>query len=187
MIDSCIVWLIKAALIASGVFVFLLIRALRKGLAVPKKTNALLFLLPVFLIGTTVWFSFFENAGFAFVRLKETRRCDYSRSTLYNKKMRIVRSYDLDGIDNADIFKINGRTPKYALEFKGKEHRFRMPVKFCFPDTAKEQPDLARTFLKTDLPENAGMEFPVILGAILSTIFADVGIITLLMKRFKPR
>ena len=71
-----------------------------------------------------------------------------------------------------------------------------MPKDFDYLEDAREPAGKIAAFLKTNKsaflykeikPENADTELFIILGTILSTIFADVGIITMLVKRFKQQ
>ena len=129
-----------------------------KSFAKEMKLYAVFLLL--LLTGTVVWFTFFEDAEFRFVCRKETQRCEYYHSTLFNKELRIAGSFGLDGIDNVEIKRHTryagrrrARRPCYAVSFSGNGKSFEMPKKFNYQSDAQKQASLAGAFLHTDVPE----------------------------------
>ena len=134
-----------------------------KSFAKEGKQYAVFLLL--LLTGTVVWFTFFEDAEFRFVCLKETQRCEYHHSTLFNKELRIADSFSLDGINNVEIKrhmryagKRRARRPYYTVSFSGNGKSFEMPKKFNYRSDAQKQATLTDTFLHTDIPEYIYME-----------------------------
>lgn len=125
-----------------------------------KETKQYAVFLLLLLAGTIVWFTFFEDAEFRFVCRKETQRCEYHHSTLFNKELRIADSFGLDGINNVEIKRHTryagrrrARRPYYAVSFSGNGESFEMPKKFNYQSDAQKQATLADTFLRTDIPE----------------------------------
>lgn len=134
-----------------------------KSFAKEGKQYAVFLLL--LLAGTIVWFTFFEDAEFRFVCRKDTQRCEYHHSTLFNKELRIADSFGLDGINNVEIKRHTryagrrrARRPYYAVSFSGNGESFEMPKKFNYQSDAQKQAALAGAFLHTDVPEYVYME-----------------------------
>ena len=145
-----------------GVFILLLIFMPRKRRIFIEKEKKYAVIIPLLLIGSAAWFTFFEDAEFRFVCRKETQHCDYYHSTLFNKELRIADSYSLDGINDTAVKK--RKRPRggrrrgvtktvYTLVFNGPEKHFEMPKDFHFWEDALEQAEKAGVFLHTDVPE----------------------------------
>ena len=97
--------------------------------------------------------AFFQDVDFVFDCQKKTRRCDYYHSTFYNKKLRLVKSYDLAAINEIKV--VPHRRKKqtfYRLKFSGPFDRFEMPQSFLLESKAREQAAHIALFLHTDSP-----------------------------------
>ena len=183
-----------------GIFILLLVFAYKKGVSFTNKERnnfSGILIISVVVLG---WFVFFKDLDFVFDCRKETQRCDYYHSTIYNKKLRQVRSYDLTGIKEVEIKTHIRHTGKhttktvYRLEFKGENGRFEMPNDFDFKEDAQKQARRASVFLQTDkpyyvykdmTPKGSDKVLFIIITLSLSMFFAIVGILTLLVKIFK--
>ena len=183
-----------------GIFILLLVYAHQKRLYFSKKEKRSFVIILFLIVAVLGFFVFFEDLDFLFDCRKETGRCDYYHSTIYNKELRFARSFDLNGITDVEIITRGRRCGRactktvFRLVFKGERDSFEMPKDFDFMEDARDQAGKAAAFLKTDksrflykkiMPENADTELFIFLGAMLSSILAFVGIFTILVKRFK--
>lgn len=141
-----------------GVFLLLLIYMRRNGLAFTGQEKKSFVILTVLFFGATGFFFFFEDDDFVFRCGKDTQSCNYYHSTLYNKKIRHVRSYDLSGIKETGIVphkRSCGRhcsRTVYRVVFNGENNSFEMPKDFDFKEDAEKQAARAAAFLQTDKP-----------------------------------
>ena len=191
---------LRIAAVVWGTFVLLLFYARRKGVSFTKSEKRTFFIVVSVLLAVSGGFAFFEDADFVFDCRKETRRCDYFHSTLSDRRVRLVRSYDLSGVDGAEIVSRRRscgrycRKTVYRIRFRGRENGFEMPKDFDFKDDAEHQASKAAAFLQTDkplyrfqdtLPDDAGKDLIVIMGSVLSSALAFGSILTILMKLYK--
>ena len=182
-----------------GIFALLLIYARQKGLSFTRQEKRSFIGILIVLAAVSGWFFFFKDASFIFSCQKSTQRCDYFHSTLYNKNLRLSRSYDLTGIKEIEIVphkRSCGRhctKTVYRIRFQGNGDGFEMPKDFDFKDDVRKQAAKASAFVQTDksaylykdiMPDGAGKTLMFVIAALMSTAFAFVGIFTILTKRF---
>ena len=189
-------------LIIWGIFILLLIYAHHKGLSFTAAERRNFLFVFCTIIAVLGGFALFKDLDFLFECRKETGRCDYYHSTIYNKELRLVRSYDLNGITDVEVVSRRRRCGKtctktvFRLVFKGENNSFEMPKDFDYQEDVREQAGKVVSFIKTNkrrflykdiTSENADIELFIILSATLSMILPVIGIFTLLAKRFKQR
>ena len=152
-------FLIKIIAAIWGVFILLMFFMPPKRRAFIKEEKGLFVMIPVLLLLTAAWFTFFEDAEFRFVCRKDIQRCDCYRSTFFNKELRITDSYALEGITGADVnshLRWRGKHSKktaYTVEFSGLGKDFEMPKDFRSRSEAQKQVKLVNNFLHTDISE----------------------------------
>ena len=183
-----------------GIFILLLLHVRKKGIAFAKKEKGALYLAIFVLIAVSGWIYFFDDAGFIFSCRKSTRRCDYSHSTLFDKRMRFVRSYDLTGITAAEVVSRKRNCGRYCLKtvyrvrLHGNGTGFEIPKDIVFEEDAQQLALKAADFIQTDKPayeykdimsNDSGKKLILIMGSVFSMAFAFAGIQILLAKLFR--
>ena len=185
-----------------GIFVLLLIYARKKGLTFTREEKKSFLLLLLVFLGVFGWFVFFEDVNFIFDCRKETRRCDYYHSTIYNKKLRLAQSYDLTGINAVEIKTHKRRNGKYTtktvyrIRFSGKDGGFEMPKDFLKEDAQKQAARAVsfvltgispRYVFKETVSDGSEKNLIVVIGLSISMIFAMIGVLTIGIKIFQSK
>lgn len=198
--DDFVLTFLKSSAAIWGLFILLLIYARKKGLSFSRQEKNNFYGILIFSVLVAGWFVFFQDLDFIFDCRKETQRCHYYHSTIYNKKMRLHRSYDLTGIREVEVVSRKRSCGRYCtktvyrIKFKGENSSFEMAKDFDSRKLAQKQAARATTFLQTDkpyyiyknlMPERAGHDLFFLIAAALSMVYAFVGILVLLVKIFK--
>lgn len=198
--DDFVLMFLKISGSVWGLFILLLIYARNKGLSFSRQEKRSLLGILIISVPILGWFVFFEDLDFAFDCRKDTHRCVYYHSTIFNSNLRPARSYDLTGIRKTGIVPHKRSCGRYCtktvyrVKFSGENSSFEMPNDFTFSDDARKQAGRAATFLQTEktryfyknmTEKGANMNLFLILTSTLSLMFAMVGVLTLSVKIFK--
>ena len=188
----------KPAAAVWSVFILFLIYARKKGLFFTRQEKRRFVVISIIIVAVLASF-FFKETGFVFICQKSTQRCYCFHSTLYDPKLRPTRSYDLSDITGTEIVPHKRscgrycRKTVYRVRFRGNNGDFEMPKDIDFKEDARIQAAKISAFIQTDktdyvykdtIPDGADKELMIVLTALTSTIFAFVGIFSILAKLF---
>ena len=101
-----------------------------------------------------VYLYFFDDRSMVFECSKETMTCVYSRSTEYDKTMRVAKIYDISRIryTRTKRHKHRRRSTYYTIDFHTDQKlEFSMPVHFSTDHQAQNEADRFNFFLTTPL------------------------------------
>ena len=174
----------------------------RKNISLNKKEKETLRFLFIGGIGLIIYFIFFEDADFIFECQKETQKCYYYHSTIYNRELRLVKSYDLTAANEIKIITRRRKSGRYSsrtvyrLKFSGPFDSFEMPKDFSFKDEARKQAELVARFLQTNTPyytyeklspKRSEHELFIVIFLLISLIVPTSGSFIVLCKLFSRR
>lgn len=184
------------------IFFFLRYYMHKKKLSLKKEEKRSICILLTASLCFMFYIIFFEDVDFVFDCRKETQSCHYYHSTIYNRELSLVKSYDLTAVNEIKILTRKRKSGRYSsrtvyrLEFSGPFESFEMPKDFNFKDDAEEQAGRIARFLQTGTPRYVYKDitpkdykhFPLIMLVwIISSIVATSGIFIMLGKLFSHR
>ena len=187
---SAFLFILATPLIVSWIaFVALFVLFKKKGLRLNKKQSGHFKALLISVVAAFGFFAAFADRDFVFYCQSETQKCEYYRSTLVNKELRLAETYDLSGVASVEIRerfrrrKSGYKDPYYKIAFVSPAGGFEMPREFSFRDDARDEAAEIGAFLAKEkksyryerLSSKNGNLFLYIMIGTLAEIVAGAG------------
>lgn len=203
MENSFASFLILPVICIYAIFFVLLYLFKKKGGVFPDNVKSRIKYLILAFLAVGAWQIFFEDSKIAVTCDAETKVCSYYRSTIANKELRFVRTYDLSetvgvSVEKHKHYSGRGRSDTYyKIVFENGDGGIDFPKTFSFESDAAREAEKIRRFLSGEKKnygyfyERGGSdgEFLSLMGLTFLMIAGIVGaaVITGLMLRQKTR
>ena len=190
------IWFSIAVLVLWGIFITYSVKTGIDIRSFSKKEKTNLSLILLMSVFASIWFVFFEDQEMIFDCRRDTQKCEYYHSTLYDKQVRLARSYDLSDVKDATVSSYSTRSGKYyKIGFETPTGRFEIPDRFyCNIEIDRHLSEI-RSFLKGERPGyiykkpyDPASEYDfIILIALVSLAMAAVAGIGIIFSRDRKR